>query len=37
MFWQTKLEGLLYRVTVCHKALIGPAELKVIGGEFRLN
>lgn len=37
MFWQAKLEGLLYRVTVCHKALIGPAELKAVDGEFRLN
>ncbi len=36
-FWEAKLEGLLYRVTVCHKALIGPAELKVIDGEFRLH
>lgn len=36
-FWQTKLEGPLYRVTVCHKALIGPAELKAIAGEYRLN
>jgi uncharacterized protein Usg len=37
MFWQAKLEGLLYRVTVCHRALIGPAELKPVDGEFRLN
>jgi uncharacterized protein Usg len=37
MFWQAKLEGLLFRVTVCHRALIGPAELKPIDGEFRLN
>jgi uncharacterized protein Usg len=36
-FWQAKLDGLLYKVTVCHKALIGPQELKAIGREFRLN
>jgi uncharacterized protein Usg len=36
-FWQAKLEGLLFRVTVCHRALIGPAELKSIDGEFRLH
>jgi uncharacterized protein Usg len=36
-FWQAKLDGLLYRVTVCHKGLIGPAELKAVGSEFRLN
>ena len=37
LFWQTTLDGPLYRVTVCHRALIGPAELKPIDGEFRLN
>lgn len=36
-FWQARLEGALYRVTVAHKALIGEAELKAVGGEFRLN
>lgn len=36
-FWQAKLEGLLYRVTVCHKTLIGPAELRAVKGEFRLH
>jgi uncharacterized protein Usg len=37
LFWQAKLEGLLYKVTVCHKTLVGPAELKAVGSEFRLN
>jgi uncharacterized protein Usg len=36
-FWQAKLDGLLYKVTVCHKGLIGPQELKAIGSEFKLN
>jgi uncharacterized protein Usg len=36
-FWQTKLDGLLYKVTVCHNALIGPAELRAVGSEFRLH
>jgi len=36
-FWQAKIEGALYRVTVAHKALIGQAELRAIGSEFRLN
>lgn len=36
-FWEAKLEGLLYRVTVCYKTLIGPAELRAINGEFRLH
>ena len=36
-FWQTKLEGALFRVTVAHNALIGPADLRAIDGEFRVN
>jgi uncharacterized protein Usg len=36
-FWSTNLEGPLYRVRVAHKALLGPADLRAIDGEFRLN
>ena len=36
-FWQRSLEGALHSVTVAHSRLIKPAELKAIGGEFRLN
>ncbi|QCK88332.1 hypothetical protein E8L99_22500 [Phreatobacter aquaticus] len=36
-FWQAKLEGRLYRVTVAHRDLIGPAELSTIDGEFQLH
>ncbi len=36
-FWTAELEGALYRVTVAHKALIGPADLKPVNGEFRLH
>ena len=36
-FWQEKLEGPLHSVTVAHCKLIKPAELKAIGGEFRLH
>lgn len=36
-FWETKLEGRLFRVTVAHKALIGPAELKTVDAEFLLH
>ena len=36
-FWQKTLEGPLHSVTVCHSNLIKPAELKAIGGEFRLH
>ena len=36
-FWQKQIEGPLFRVTVAHKTLIGPADLRAIDGEFRLN
>jgi len=36
-FWQRSLEGILHSVTVAHSRLIKPAELKAIGGEFRLH
>lgn len=36
-FWQAKLEGPLFSVTVAHCKLIKPAELKAIDGEFRLH
>ena len=36
-FWSANLDGPLYRVRVAHKALLGPAELRAINGEFRLN
>jgi uncharacterized protein Usg len=36
-FWQKSLEGILHSVTVAHSRLIKPAELKAIGGEFRLH
>ena len=36
-FWQAKLDGKLFRVTVSHKDLIGPADLRAVGGEFRLH
>jgi uncharacterized protein Usg len=36
-FWVAKLEGPLHSVTVAHSRLIKPAELRAIGGEFRLH
>jgi uncharacterized protein Usg len=36
-FWQTKLEGRLYSVTVCHRRLIAPAEIRAVDGVFRLH
>lgn len=36
-FWIQNLEGKLFRVTVAHKKLITPAEVKLISGDYRLN
>jgi uncharacterized protein Usg len=36
-FWKEKLEGPLHSVRVAHCKLIKPAELRAIGGEFRLH
>jgi uncharacterized protein Usg len=36
-FWQAKLDGKLFRITVTHKDLIGPADLSAVSGEFRLQ
>jgi uncharacterized protein Usg len=36
-FWQEKLEGPLFKVTVAHCKLIKPAELRTADGVFRLH
>jgi uncharacterized protein Usg len=36
-FWQEKLEGPLYQVTIAHSKLIKPAELRAVDGVFRLH
>ena len=36
-FWQEKLEGPLYSVTVAHSRLIKPAELRAVNGLFQLH
>src|SRR3981081_3642253 len=36
-FWETKLEGPLFAVTVAHSHLIKPAELHAVDGVFRLH
>jgi Usg protein, probable subunit of phosphoribosylanthranilate isomerase len=36
-FWSHQLDGVLHTITVAHRQLIRPAELKAIDGEFRLN
>lgn len=36
-FWTTNLEGRLFRITVAHKALISPRELRIAATDFHLN
>jgi len=36
-FWETSIEGKLHSVRVAARGLIAPAELRLAGGEFRLN
>ena len=36
-FWSAKIDGKLFKVTVAHRELIKPAELKLINAEFRWN
>jgi uncharacterized protein Usg len=36
-FWEQKLDGPLFAVTVAHSKLIKPAELRAIDGVFRLH
>jgi len=37
LFWSRNLDGKLHSVTVAHKRLITPAELRLIDGEFHLH
>lgn len=36
-FWTEKIEGAIHQVIVAHSGLIKPAELKLVGAEFRLH
>ena len=36
-FWEAKLDGPLFAVTVAHSKLIKPAELRAVDGVFRLH
>ncbi len=36
-FWRENIEAELHKVTVAHKGLIAPAELRLVAGEFRLQ
>lgn len=36
-FWEANLDGPLYKVTVNHRRLIAPADMKVLDAQFALN
>ncbi|HEY1244458.1 MAG TPA: protein usg [Hyphomicrobiaceae bacterium] len=36
-FWSRNLEGKLYRVTVAHRKLIAPTELRLVTDDYRLH
>ncbi|HWM31314.1 MAG TPA: aspartate-semialdehyde dehydrogenase [Methyloceanibacter sp.] len=36
-FWDSTLDGALYRVLVAHRRLIQPAEFSFVAGELRLH
>ncbi len=36
-FWESNLEGPLYRVRVAHKELISPSDFSFVAGELRLH
>ena len=36
-FWEANLDGPLYKVTVSHRELISPAELRLLEADYRLN
>jgi len=36
-FWEAKLEGKLFKVTVAHRKLLAPAEVRLVGSEFKVH
>jgi uncharacterized protein Usg len=36
-FWARNLDGKLYRVTVAHRKLIAPTELRLLTADYRLH
>jgi uncharacterized protein Usg len=36
-FWARNLEGKLFRVTVAHRRLIAPTELKLVAADYKLH
>lgn len=36
-FWEANLDGPLYKVTVSHRELISPAQVRLLSADYRLN
>lgn len=36
-FWESSLDGKLFRVTVAHRQLVTPSEIATLDADFRLN
>ena len=36
-FWTAKLDGRLFKVTVAHSKLLTPAEVRLVGSEFKVH
>ncbi|MDZ4841921.1 MAG: usg protein [Hyphomicrobium aestuarii] len=36
-FWKASLDGPLFKITVASTQLVRPAELRLVGAEYRLN
>lgn len=36
-FWSTELEGKLFKVTVAHSKLLSPAEVRLVGAEYKVH
>lgn len=36
-FWTAKLDGRLFKVTVAHSKLLTPAEVRLVGAEFKVH
>ena len=36
-FWEANLDGKLFQVRIAHTKLIGPTDISLVQGEFRLN
>jgi uncharacterized protein Usg len=36
-FWTVKLEGKLYKVTVAHRKLLAPTEVRLVGTELKVH